>query len=264
LNCTNNSIEVLTDELVRIDPATGGVTVVGSLGEDARDIDLTLTPNGHLYGLNSVFQDRVDLWTIDQTSGAVTSITQVVGITSAEGLAHSGNDLKIGYSSGGNPTFSDQFADLSATGIISNAISFTVTNTGNDLDLDGLSVGLGNVPFYATDVFHPPSSDFTGLFTVDPAAIIATAIGTFSTPSVFANDLVPLGSDVFMIDHVNDVLHKVNPLTGSLDASVSLTGNGAYFGVAVAPSVVSEPATLVLLGFGVAGVVYRRRRKVNR
>jgi hypothetical protein len=42
------SVDVGTDELVRIESTTGGASVVGSLGFNALDIDLARTPDGKL------------------------------------------------------------------------------------------------------------------------------------------------------------------------------------------------------------------------
>jgi hypothetical protein len=256
------SVDVNTDELVQIDSLTGAVAVIGSLGMDAQDIDLTLTDSGQLFGLNSVIGSHVDLWTIDLITGAVDTTIRLNGIAGAEGLGHSGNNLKIGYSSGFNLSFSDQFADLSTAGVISNSMSFIASNTGSLLDFDALSVGLGDIPFYAADVYHPISSSDTKLFTVDPDALFATAIGTYSTPSVYINDLVAIDSGLFMIDHINGVLHLANSTTGSLDSTISLNRNGYYLGLAAATSV-PEPSTLILLGLGLAGIGYQRRRKQN-
>ena len=226
------SVDVNTDELVQINSVTGAVSVIGSLGMDAHDIDLTLTSNGQLFGLNTALTSGVDLWTIDRTTGAVDTTTKVTGIIFAEGLGHSGNNLNIGYSSGSNYTFSDRFADLSTTGEISNSMSFTVSNTGHLLDFDALSVGLGDIPFYAADGRHPPSSNETKLLTVNPDAPIATAIGTYNFNEVATNDLIALGSNIFGIDHINSVLHRIDPITGSVDETISLDRNGYYFGLA--------------------------------
>ena len=226
------SVDVDTDELVQINSITGAVSVIGSLGMDASDIDLTLTSNGQLFGLNATLTSGVDLWTINRTTGAANTIAKVTGIIYAEGLGHSGNNLNIGYSSGSNYTFSDRFADLSTTGEISNSMSFTVSDTGDLLDFDALSVGLGDIPFYAADAKHPISSNETRLLVVNPDAPIAMAIGKYNFNEVATNDLMALGSDIFGIDHVNSVLHRIDPITGLVDATISLDRNGYYFGLA--------------------------------
>jgi len=255
------SVDVNTDELVQIDALSGAVSVIGSLGMDAQDIDLTLTEDGRLFGLNSVIGSHVDLWAIDRQSGAVDTTTQLAAIKGAEGLGHSGNDLKIGYSSGFNLTFSDQFADLSTAGAISNSMSIVANETGSLVDFDALSVGLGDAPFYAADVYHPTSSIETKLFTIDREAVIATVIGTYNTPSVYVNDLVAAGSSLFMLDHANRALHQTNPLNGSLDSTIKLARDGYYFGLAeFIPVPIPEPSTLLLLGLGLA-IGYRPLRK---
>lgn len=55
------SIDTENDRLMQLDSATGAVTDIGPLGDDAFDIDLALTEDGRLWGLNTNGGVRVDL-----------------------------------------------------------------------------------------------------------------------------------------------------------------------------------------------------------
>ena len=66
------SVENQNDELVTIDLGTGSVTVVGSLGFDADNIDLTMV-NGRLYGLDIHYPTSQTLYEIDTTTGSMLS-----------------------------------------------------------------------------------------------------------------------------------------------------------------------------------------------
>ena len=125
-----------------VDSVTGAVTDVGPLGDNAFDIDLAVSSDGRLWGLNSEFETRVDLWEIDKATGAITSSFQVFdgtrAVTNAEGLGARGNQLEIAFAPVGGPS-SSTLGDLSVTGVVSG----TITSTS---DSDGLANGQAN-PF---------------------------------------------------------------------------------------------------------------------
>jgi len=250
------AVNVTTDQLVRIDSTTGVVSVVGSLGINALDIDLARTADGRLWGLNSNFLSRVDLHEINTTTGAVISSVQVTlggnGIVSAEGLGNSGNQLNLGYSSAGDAN-SDSFADLASTGVITNSVV-------PGIDIDGLAAGAGAVPFYALDR-EPPIS--TIIYELDPGIPGTTQIATFPANPVVANDLVRVGSKIFMIDNGSAVLHSFDLATPGTLNTISLSQSGTYLGLAVAdPIDAPEPSTLAIFGLGLFGLgAMRRRRK---
>ena len=55
-------IEITNDKVVLLDSVAGTVTEFGPLGDDALNIDLSLTEGGRLWGLNTNLGTRVDLW----------------------------------------------------------------------------------------------------------------------------------------------------------------------------------------------------------
>ncbi|MBT8438988.1 MAG: hypothetical protein KJO91_04615 [Gammaproteobacteria bacterium] len=103
-----------------------------------------------------------------------------------------------------------------------------------------------------------PSNNVTSFITVDIASQTATAIGTYNFLNVATNDLVALSDGIFGIDHINDVLHLINPSTGNLEKSIDLSENGTYFGLA---AVVPIPPAIWLFGGGLIGLIGVARRK---
>ena len=99
------SVDVDGDNLMLLDSVTGVAIEIGALGDDALDIELALTLDGRLWGLNTGSGIGVDLWEIDRVSGAILSSVQVfegaTAVTRAEGLGARGNQLKIAYDPSG-------------------------------------------------------------------------------------------------------------------------------------------------------------------
>ena len=97
------SVDTTLKSLVRIDPTTGNVTVVGSLGmSDVTDIDLT-NHQGHLYGMKSFFNQEVIVFEINPLTGEASSpLTLKLGLDNvkgAEGLASTGDELVVAFGS---------------------------------------------------------------------------------------------------------------------------------------------------------------------
>lgn len=248
------SVDSATNDLVRIESTTGAVTVVGGLGVNAFNMDLTRTADGRLWGLNSRFGNRVDLHEINTATGAVISTVQVTlggnGLVSAEGLAHTGNQLQLSYSPDGD-TFADHIGDLGLGGAVSNGSFVTV-------DIDGMSIATGTTPFYTVD--RDPADGDTFIHALDPGALPANLIATFDADDVRANDLLTDGTDIFMIDGFNDELHIFNPGAPLALTSVGLDRGGDYSGLAAAgPISVSAPGTAVLFGLSLLGLLFRKR-----
>jgi hypothetical protein len=252
------SVDITSDELVRIESTTGAVSVVGALGTDATDIDLTRTADGRLWGINSNFGSQVDLLEISTSTGAVLSTTQVnlPGIQNAEGLGHSGNQLVIGHSV--NTSASNFISELATDGTISNSVQTAI-------DIDALGAGSGTVPFYASDAAFF-SSWFSIFYELDPSTPTNPQIAGFSTGAEsIGSDLVADGADIFFIDGL------ATPELLSFDISsptplsrIALDRLGSYRGLAIGTSVaVAEPGALLVFasGLSVFGVIRRRQRR---
>jgi hypothetical protein len=232
------TVDTTNDKLMLLDSATGTVTEVGPLGDDALDIDLSLTGDGRLWGLNTDRGARVDLWEINKTSGAIISTVQVLdgagALTAAEGLGAQGNQLKIGYDPTGGFN-SSTIANLSMTGVVSVGVSSIA-------DMDGLSSGNGNpIELYGSD--RTPGVN-TLLFGINPATGTQTIIGTYPESRNF-NDLVTLPGEAVLLDYFSDEIYRIDIVTGSILGSPTLLLlDGNYIGLALAdqiPSAVEAP-----------------------
>lgn len=238
------SVDVNSDSLVKIDSETGAVSVVGSLQFDATSTDLA-SFNNRLFILDTVFQNRVDIYEVNPSTAQTVSSAQVLlngnPVLHGEALTNEGNQLKIGFSSGGNETSSESLGDLSLAGEITNAIE----TTG---DFDGLG-GDGVSRFFSVD---PPGFGVgpSPVFTVD---LTTGSLSSFTTVPRIGNDLVVSGENLFLLDNSLAVteafLLTVSTSNGLITDTVSL-GNGQYFGLAVVPEPLTILGTATAVGFG--------------
>lgn len=141
------SIDATTDQLVTIDPLTGYVTVIGALGRDVVDTDLTFV-NHDLYAVSTLFnQQKAELLKINETTGAATFLANLSSggtpITHAEGLTSKDGKLFVSFTTNGGDTNSRRFGELALTGEISN-------DTPEMSDADGLGTSSSGV-FYFID-----------------------------------------------------------------------------------------------------------------
>lgn len=251
------SVNTASDQLVRIDSTTGAVTTVGSLGQNALDIDLALTADGRLWGLNSG-GGRVDIWEIDKNTGALISSYQVFDgatpVMFAEGLAARGNQLKLGYDLT-NTANSKTLGNLASNGVVTGGILTTV-------DMDGLADGNAN-PFglYAFD--REPGTATT-LYGINPAGGAATLIQTYSDTLGF-HDLVTLArAEGIAIETFTGKLYSLDLTTGAVlgITNIGPTPSGVFNGLALAdplPSTVPESGSLLVFGLGLASLgVWRK------
>ena len=248
------SINPGNDTLVSIDPQSGLITTVGSLGIDVTNVDLTYA-NGQLYGLRSTGF----LLEIDRVTGQVTQSTQILrsgvnAVERAEGLTHVGNQLKVAFGTTSSAFLSDYLADLALDGTISNEIAF-----GGTTDFDGLGVD-ENGQLYSSDGL-PPNPNETRLYEVDINTVSLNLIDRYNFSTTRSNDVDVLGDDFYFI---RDSLYRRSFSSGNLE-QITPTVTGPYTGLAIAPPLAAAPiaTTLMLLLTGLPTLLIMRHSRLK-
>lgn len=166
----------------------------------------------------------------------------------------------------GAPAFSDVTFTLSADG---SALTIRLSNSNNGNDSWGSTLGLTN--FTATSssgaaVFSTSQSvigTYTGSGVSGTTGIFSVGPSSPSNPNVYS--VGPAGSRLLINTGITGTFNLSSPVRSlTLDnVTFNYVPTGSLVGVAgpVRPAVVPEPATLALLGTGLAAMVGIRRRK---
>jgi hypothetical protein len=169
--------------LVRVDPATGGSSVVGSLGLnggtgqfDALDLGMTTDCDGTLWLVSGTLQQ---LWQVDPATGAAT----LVGSTGhpISGLVAKGNVL---YGTGGESDHTFYRIDRStgaatAVGSFGAAVPAALNSVSMSFDASGTLWAVLN---YVPPTTGDTSPDWSDLAKIDPATGAVTIVGPITGP----------------------------------------------------------------------------------
>lgn len=223
-----------------IDLATGiGTTIGGSGGLNFGDVEALSFFGNTLYAIDDSSNQLI---TIDTTTGAGTAVGALGVSVAGPGLAISASgDAFMGDRSGG---------DLWTVNLGTGAA--TLLNGAIGADLDGLTF-LGNT-LYGVD----PGND--SLYTVNTTTGAASLVGAggtlngLSTESALATD----GTWLYAGDDDGDYF-RINPTTGA--ATVITTNGTDVEGLAIQPTAVPVPTTLALLGIGLIGFGFNKRKR---
>jgi hypothetical protein len=250
------STNLVTDELVLINSATGDVTTVGPLGFNALDVDL-VTIGDRLFALNSNFEVRVDLHEIDPMTGASISSAQVHtaggNVLLAEGLGQVNGQLKIGFRVDPVPftSRSNAFGDLASSGLVTN-IEANPPSLPN-ADFDGLGSDESGGQLYGHDgnVFQLPND--TRYFRIfESPLMIDVFYSNMMVPLPNIDDITVLGGVLFAIGDAASGRLFMLDLSTEAFSSVEIDP-GEFSGLAIAsqvPELSSALVWLVLMGCG--------------
>jgi hypothetical protein len=222
-----------------VDVATGGVTVIGNMGQVMTDI--AFDPLGNLYGI---------------TFGQLFSInagTAASALIGNHGIA-GGNALVFGsdgtlYGAGFATT--NLYTVNKASGA-STSVGNTGFNSGGDLAFNGGSLYMASLG--------------SELIRVNPATGAGSLVGAFGVANVFG---LATGDNGVLYAVAGTNIYTVNTATGGLTNSMSFAGRGlgpangeSFFNETKVP--VPEPSMLALLAGGLGVALRRRARRPNR
>lgn len=239
------SINTDTNELVKIDTSSGGVSVVGSLGLNVTGPNLAFI-NNILYSVDNDFNNqRAKLLRINTSSGVATSLGQLslngVNIPSAESLAVKNGKLIVAFTPTSNNYGSTILGSLSLTG--------KITDT-NDVGIDMDALANNNLgQLFAIDSM--PGVELNKLYNISSNILVGSHPRNGDRGNSI-DDLAFIGTELYGLAKTK--LIKINVSTGEIISTISLNKSGAYNGLiaqeiksckAVSDIVVTEKNTII-------------------
>lgn len=224
--------------LGKVDVATGTVTMVGNSGLTLTDI--AFDPSGNLYGLSFT-----TLYQVNTTNAALTTIGGH-GINGGNALTF-GSDGTL-YAAGASPNLYTLNTGNGAGTPFANSMG---TNSAGDLAFNGGQLYLAgtNNQLVRLDLSNAGQG---------------TNVGAFGVSSVFGLATASSNGVLYAIAGTN--IYTVNKTTGAATFLSDYSGQGLLdaYGAAFFDEArdVPEPASMTILGIGLAGfAAYRSRRK---